>query len=134
MLNFLRDLLRAMWRVVLVVPMPWRAELITWITVLVGYQVIYRILVLSLLPEFWITNRLRHWKLKSLPGTYAFDSLIEWSIEIFRVLRWVAFLVAVLGIIAWYLQPLLEDATFTQYMNQLINWWYSLEEKVLAGR
>lgn len=134
MLNLLRELLKAIWRILLVVPMPWRAEIIIWATVLVGYQLAYRFCVLLLLPEFWLTNRLRLWRLKPLPGTYAFDSIVESSIKISRVLRWIMLLIAILGLVAWYSQPFLEDTTLTRYINQVIGWWDSLERNVLTDR
>ena len=134
MLDLLRELLSAIWRVLLVVPMPWRAEIAIWAAVLVGYQIIYRFLSLLLLPEFWLTNRLRLWRLKPLPGTYVFDSLIELGIRISRLLRWVVLLIACFGLIGWYLQQSVEDATLAECISQMIGWWDSLERKVLAGR
>ena len=118
MFDFLHNALGAIWEILLDVPMPWRAGLLIWITIIGGYQVTRRLLTLLLLPEFWVTNRMRCWGLRPLPGTYAFDNLIEWSIKIFRVMAWLALLVVILGIVAWYAQPYLEDATITQYIDQ----------------
>ena len=133
MLNILQELLRAIWRILLVIPMPWRAAIITLAAIIIGYQFFYRFSILLLLPEFWITNRLRLWKLKPLPGTYIYDDMIELSIKIYRVLRSILIVVAIVGLIAWYSQEYVEDMVLARYITQMIDWWYSLERKVLSG-
>ena len=133
MLNFLQDAIAATWEILLAVPMPWRAGLLVSIAAIGGYQVVRRLLILLLLPEFWITNRLRCWGHRPLPGTYAFDDLVEWSIKILRAFAWLALLALILGLTAWYARPSLEDTALAQYIDQGIDWWYSLEESVLAG-
>jgi hypothetical protein len=134
MLNLLHEFFRAIGKVLLVVPMPWRADIIILASVLVGYQLLYHFSVLLLLPEFWLTNQLRLSGRKPLPGTYMFNSIIELSIKSYRVLRWVMLLVAVLALVARYSLQFVEDATLTQYINQMISWWDLLERKVLNGR
>ena len=132
-MNLLRDLLRIIWGGLLIIPMPWRAEIVIWTVVLVGYQLLYRFSVLLLLPEFWLTNWMRLWGLKPLPGTYVFDNIIELSMKIYRILRWTMLLTAVLGLVAWYSAPFLENATLAWYINQAIGWWNALERRILSG-
>jgi len=132
-MNLLRELLRIIWRILLVIPMPWRAEIVIWVVALVGYQLLYRLSVLLLLPEFWLTNRMRLWRFKPLPGAYVFGNIIESSIKIYRVLRWMMLLMAVLGLVAWYSEPFLEDATLTWYISQAVSWWNALERTILGG-
>ena len=132
-MNLLRDLLRIIWGGLLIIPMPWRAEIVIWTVALVGYQLLYRFSVLLLLPEFWLTNRMRLWGLKPLPGTYVFGNIVESSVKIYRVLRWMMLLTAVLGLVAWYSAPFLEDATLTRYIDQAAGWWSALERRILGG-
>jgi len=134
MLDFLQDAVRAIWEILLAVPMPWRASLILCVAAVVGHQVGRRLLIFLLLPEFWVTNRLRRWGLRPLPGTYAFDSFVEWSIRILRTLAWISVLLIILGIVAWYAQPFLEGTAFARYVDKGVNWWYLLERAVLTGR
>lgn len=134
MLDLFHELLRAIWRILLVIPMPWRATIIILGAIVMGYQLFYLFSILLLLPEFWITNRLRLWKLKPLPGTYIYDDMIELSIKISRVLRSALIVVAIVGLIAWYTQEYVENIALARYIAQMIDWWYSLERKVLSGR
>lgn len=133
MLNLLQELIRAIWRILLVVPMPWRAGIITLAAIIIAYWLLYYFSVLLLLPEFWITNRQRLWKLKPLPGTYVYDGMIELSIIMSRVLLWILIVVTIVGLVAWYSQEYVEDVALARYIAQMIDWWYSLERKVLSG-
>lgn len=134
MLSFLRNAIIVVWTFLLTVPMPWRVGLIALIAIIVGYYVLSRVLVLLLLPEFWITNRLRRWRLRPLPGTYAFDRLVEILIRILRVSVWLVLLLSILFVTAWHARPNLEDTILARWIDQSINWWYSLEKSVLAGQ
>lgn len=132
-MNLLQEFLRVIWKALLVIPMPWRAEIVIWVVALFGYQILYRFSVLLLLPEFWLTNRMRLWGFKPLPGTYVFDNIVESSIRIYRFLKLMALLVAVLGLVAWYAKPFLEDTTLAWHINQVISWWNALERRILSG-
>ena len=70
MIRLLQGAIRAIWQIMLLMPMPWRAALTIGVTIILGYQVIRRLLPLFLLPEFWITSLLRRLGLRPLPGTY----------------------------------------------------------------
>ena len=132
-MNLLQEFLRVIWKALLVIPMPWRAEIVIWVVALFGYQILYRFSVLLLLPEFWLTNRMRLWGFKPLPGTYVFDNIVESSIRIYRFLKLMALLVAVLGLVAWYAKPFLEDTTLAWHINQVISWWNALARRILSG-
>ena len=131
--DLLKDSLGVVWRILLAIPMPWRAGMITWVVALVGYQVVYLLLILLLFPEFLLTNRLRRWKLRPFPGTYIFDDVIGWAIRLFNVLKWALLVASVLGIIGWYIRPFLTDATSVQYIDQFTGLWQTLEQKIEAG-
>ena len=132
-MNLLRELLGIIWGELLIIPMPWRAEIVIWIVILVGYHFLYRLSILLLLPEFWLTNRMRLWGLKPLPGTYAFGYIIELSVKIYRVLRWVMLLTSILGLVAWYSAPFLKDTTLVRYIHLAVDWWNALERRILGG-
>lgn len=113
--------------------MPWRAGLAIGVVIISGYQVIRRLLPLLLLPEFWITSRLRRWGLRPLPGTYAFGDFITLMIKASRWLAWGAVMVVGVGIITWYAPPSVGNTTLALYIDQSVAWWYSLEGWVLTG-
>ena len=131
--KLLQDAIKAIWEILLVVPLPWRAASVIGLVIIIGYRVIRRLLPLFLLPEFWITSRLRRWGLRPLPGTYAFGDLIGWIIRVCRWLAWVGVIVVGVGIIAWYGRPSVEGTTLAQHIDQGIAWWYSLEGWVFTG-
>jgi hypothetical protein len=122
------------WKFLLNIPMPWRAELIIWSVAIMGNRLVYHLLRLLLLPEFLITNRLRRWNLKPLPGTYAFGSLIEWSIRILRISTVIVIFTAILGVIGWYIYPYVKEDNekLASYIKHFINWWYLLEKNVVG--
>ena len=129
----LQDAIRAIWGVLLLVPMPWRAGFVIGIVAIGGYQALRRLLPLLLLPEFWITNQLRRLGRRPLPGTYAFGDFIGWTIKASRWMVWAGVMVAGAGITSWYVRPSLEDTTLARYIDQSVTWWYSLEGWALTG-
>ncbi len=133
MIRLLQGAIRAIWQIMLLMPMPWRAALTIGATIILGYQVIRRLLPLFLLPEFWITSLLRRLGLRPLPGTYTFGEFICWTIRASRWLAWGAVVVAGIGIIAWYARPSMGDITLAGYIDRGITRWYSLEGWVLTG-
>jgi hypothetical protein len=131
MFNSLKNLLSSVWEILLVIPMPWRAIVISLILIWIGHQIFYRFLLLMLLPEFWITNQMRIWNLKPLPGTYIFDRFIEYAIKIISILRSAFFIAVILGIVTWYARPYLEGEAIVEYIDNAIEWWYSIEGEIL---
>jgi len=134
MIRLFQDAIRAIWQILLLVPMPWRAALTIGATIVLGYQIVRRLLPLSLLPEFWITSQLRRLGSRPLPGTYAFGEFIGWAIQASRWLAWGGVMVAGIGIIAWYARPSMDDTMLAGYVDQGITRWYSLEGWVLTGK
>jgi hypothetical protein len=134
MLRLLHRFTATVWEILLVVPMPWRAAAVLWLATVASYHLGHRFLALLLLPEFWITNLLRRWGWRPLPGTYAFGRAVEWSIRILRASVWLALVIPISGIVAWYVRPLLEDTALAHHIDQGVDWWYSLEESILASR
>ncbi len=129
--DFLGSVLASLSRLLLAIPMPWRAALTTAALALVVYGIVYGILTLSLSLEFQLTNRLRRWNLRPLPGTYIFDDIVEWTIRLFNVLKWMLLVVSVLGVVAWYARLMLPDAFYMQYIDQFISWWRFLEQRLV---
>ena len=114
-------------------PIPGRAGLVIGLVIISGYQAVRRLLLLLLLPEFWITSQLRRWGRRPLPGAYAFGDFIGWTIKASRWLMWGAVVVVSVGIITWYTRPSIGDTTLTLYIDRGIAWWYSLEGWVLTN-
>jgi hypothetical protein len=131
--DFLELMLGSLSKLLLAIPMPWRAALTTAALALVVYGIVYGILTLSLSLEFQLTNRLRRWNLRPVPGTYIFDDIVEWTIRLFSVLKWMLLIISMLGVIAWYARPRLPDAVYVQYIDQFISWWQFLEDKLMAS-
>jgi len=92
----LQDAIRAIWEVLLLVPMPWRAGLVVLIVVLflhwtvslllpwlivrlarLGLFFVEGIASLLLLPEYLITKQRRQSGHRPLPGTYAFGDILQ---------------------------------------------------------
>jgi hypothetical protein len=134
MSRVLQDAIRAIWGVLLLVPMPWRTGLAIGIVTIGGYQILRRLLPLLLIPEFWITSQMRRLGHRPLPGTYAFGDFIGWAIKASRWLAWVAIIGVGAGIIAWYARPSMGDTTLAAYVDQGVTWWYSLEGWALTGK
>lgn len=96
MAKLLQDTIRAVWEILLLVPMPWRVGLVILIVVLFLYWLVLRFLPwlveklarlllvlvegaasLLLLPEYFITKQLRQNGHHPLPGTYTFGDILQ---------------------------------------------------------
>jgi hypothetical protein len=133
-MDFLRNILSVITDFILAIPMPWRAGLFFFIFAFLGYQVLRRLLVLLLLPEYWITSLMRRLKLHPLPGTLFFDDVIGWLIKTSRWTVWIALLVAIIGVVAWYQRPYIESPTIARYVEKSFDWWYSFEDTITSSR
>lgn len=129
----LQAAIRAVWGILLVVPMPWRAAIVLELGIIGGYQLILHVLSLSLLPEFWITNRLRQLGFQPLPGTHTFGSFVVGAINASRRLALVATVIVGLGVCIWFIRPLLGDTIPGLYVDHGIALWNSFERWILLG-
>lgn len=99
----LQDALRAIWEILLLVAMPWRAGLVILVAVLLLYWLVWRLfpwlleklfrlllflvegtVSLFLLPEYLITKQLRQRGRRPLPGTYAFGDILQGIVSVFH--------------------------------------------------
>jgi len=167
MLKPLQDTIRIVWEILLLVSMPWRAGLIILVAVILLRWLVWRslpwlieklarlllflvegIASLLLLPEYWITKRLRQSGRQLLPGSYAFGDILQGIVGLIHAgttklgdasakqwrlpKRWVALIVAI-PILLWYVRPLLDETTAANYVDRGVAWWYSFEGWVLTG-
>jgi hypothetical protein len=94
--SLLRDTIRAIYEILVLMPMPWRAGLVTLSAVIILYWLMRRLFSwligkltrfllfllesvasLLLLPEYWVTSWLRRRGRQPLPGAYAFGDMLQ---------------------------------------------------------
>lgn len=119
------------WQLLMPIPMPWRFVLITGGTIVIVYQLLRRALPLVLLPEFWITTRLRRWGLSPLPGTYVVGDIVIFFIRVLHRATWMTLAVVGIGILAWYMRPSLAETQIGQYIDWGIAQWDELETNII---
>lgn len=127
------NFIKAIWELALPLPTPWRFVLLVGGGVIIAYQLVRRILPLALWPEFLITDRLRRFGLRPLPGTYVFGDLIVWLLKNLRRLTKVALWLVALSFCAWYARPYVADTAFAQYIDKGIEWWDLFEQRILTN-
>ena len=126
--------IRAIWELILPLPITWRFGLFTAGSVIVAYQITHYILPLALWPEFLITDRLRHFGLRPLPGTYILGDMIVWLLHNLQRLTKLALWVIFLLFCLWYVRPYVADTTLAQYIDKSIEWWILFELRVLTNK
>jgi hypothetical protein len=134
MIDFFKDAFRIIVDFILAIPMPWRAGIFLIVFGYLGYQIGRRLLVLLLLPEYWVTSLMRSLNRRPLPGTLLFDSLVGWLIKVSRWAVWLAVILALASVIAWYQRPNIESSTLARYIDEGFDWWYSFENSLTSSR
>jgi hypothetical protein len=134
MIDLLKDIIGIVTDLLFEIPMPWRAGVFVVVFAFLSYQILRRLLVLLLLPEFWITTLMRRLGLHSLPGTFHFDSLLGWLIKASRWTVWIAVIIAIMSIVAWYQRPYIESQRLANYIDEGLDWWYSFERSLISAR
>lgn len=125
------NFIKIIWNLLLPLPAPWRFAVLMGGGIVIADQLTRHILPLALWPEFVVTDRLRRFGLRPLPGVYVYGDLIIWLLKnLRRVTKLVLWLVA-LSFCAWYVRPYVTDTAFAQYIDKGIELWTLFEQRVL---
>lgn len=111
-------------QIVNLIPIPWKAFIIYVLIFIIWYYIIKIILYILLYIEFVLTLQLRLHKKKPFPGTFFFDQVVEFCIKLEKVLLWILFSIALLGVIVWYALPFISNQFISQFLRGLFYWLY----------
>ena len=113
------------WEAILGVGMPWKMAIILAGGGPVACGVAMLSLRVALLPEFFVTARLRRWGLRPLPGTHVFGLAVLWSTKALGVLLVLVIVVAALGIAAWFARSVM-PSSLGAVVDLYFEWWSSI--------
>ncbi len=120
-------------KICFLVPLPWRAFIIVTLASILLYKISYFSYVMILYPEFVVTNRLRGWGQKPVPGTYIFNQIIEKSLGLIKLITFLCVIISVMFLVCWYIRPNLNnDMVIATYIDKSIQLWNSLENFVIS--
>lgn len=120
-------------KICFIIPLPWRAFIIVALASIFLYQISYFCYVMVLYPEFVVTNRLRIWGQKPVPGTYIFNKILEKSLGLMKLIACVSVIISVMFLVCWYIRPNLDNnMVVASYIDKSIQLWYSLENYVIS--
>jgi hypothetical protein len=167
----LRVLLKLIWEVLIQIPMPWR-----FLIALIGFFALFSLFILRflpwfalqtskillisvnflvsllLLPESYISQRIRQRGYEPPAVIYGFGKLVGSVVKIFDLIHQVSddvfqyvikkqwlfrkswFLIAsATFLLMWFVRPILRSNSAAQFVDKGTNQWYSLEDWIATG-